>query len=44
MDTSKILAASSVTELREACAAAFEELSVEKSLIQRIEALEARIV
>jgi len=41
MDPSKILAAASVTELREATAVAFEELSIEKSLLRRIEALEA---
>ena len=44
MDTSKILAAASVMELREAVAAAFEALSIEKSLLERIKALEEKLV
>ena len=42
MDLSRILAAKSVTELRVAVADAFDELSIEKTLLERIEALEAK--
>ena len=41
MDLSKIRTATSVTELREATAEAFAELSQEKDILARLAALEA---
>lgn len=41
MDLSKIRTATSVTDLREAVADAFAELSQEKTILARLDALEA---